>query len=306
MTTGKFDSEGFDLDALGGQRGNGGASLGGAVSGNDVVYEIGGGVSHSAPTATADDDIDDDPTAESERLKAEGNAFFLAGQYDDACDKYNEAIEACPGEPTGAELLRMKEEHEEKRREESYRRHREETDRRRGAATGAKDGENDEESGSDDEDLKGKELQEKFVPPRHPHGAKLAVYHCNRAACLLRMGRDEDAVSDCDISLMLNPVYVKAYLRRMSAQEKLEKTDLALEDAKAALALKNDTSTRKNVVRLEKIEAERLEKLKEETMGKLKDLGNSILGNFGLSLDNFKATQDPSTGSYNISFEQNK
>ena len=37
---------------------------------------------------------------------------------------------------------------------------------------------------------------------------------------------------------------------------------------------------------------------------KLKDLGNSILGNFGLSLDNFKTVKDPKTGSYNIQFEQ--
>jgi hypothetical protein len=39
-------------------------------------------------------------------------------------------------------------------------------------------------------------------------------------------------------------------------------------------------------------------------LGKLKDLGNSLLGNFGLSLDNFKTVQDPKTGSYNIQFEQ--
>lgn len=53
--------------------------------------------------------------------------------------------------------------------------------------------------------------------------------------------------------------------------------------------------------RLEKESQVRMEKLKEEALGKLKDLGNSILGNFGMSLDNFKTQQDPSTGSWNIS-----
>jgi hypothetical protein len=38
--------------------------------------------------------------------------------------------------------------------------------------------------------------------------------------------------------------------------------------------------------------------------GKLKELGNSLLGNFGMSLDNFKAVKDPSSGSYSISFQQ--
>jgi len=33
-------------------------------------------------------------------------------------------------------------------------------------------------------------------------------------------------------------------------------------------------------------------------------MGNSILGRFGMSLDNFKAEKDPITGSYNISFGQ--
>jgi hypothetical protein len=37
--------------------------------------------------------------------------------------------------------------------------------------------------------------------------------------------------------------------------------------------------------------------------GKLKDLGNSILGKFGLSLDNFNFAKDPATGSYSVNMK---
>ena len=37
--------------------------------------------------------------------------------------------------------------------------------------------------------------------------------------------------------------------------------------------------------------------------GKLKDLGNMVLGKFGMSVDNFKAVKDPATGSYSINYQ---
>ena len=41
----------------------------------------------------------------------------------------------------------------------------------------------------------------------------------------------------------------------------------------------------------------------DETVGKLKDLGNSFLGMFGLSTDNFKLNQGAG-GGYNIQFQK--
>lgn len=57
--------------------------------------------------------------------------------------------------------------------------------------------------------------------------------------------------------------------------------------------------------RVKAVVEERQEKMKAEMLDKLKGFGNTILGKFGLSTDNFQMVQDPTTGSYNINFTQN-
>jgi hypothetical protein len=65
-----------------------------------------------------------------------------------------------------------------------------------------------------------------------------------------------------------------------------------------------NAQARANVRMWEPVVAEQQEKMKEEMMGKLKDLGNSVLGHFGMSLDNFKMEKDPNSGGYSIKMQQ--
>uniref|UniRef100_A0A7S2HBJ7 Tetratricopeptide repeat protein 1 n=1 Tax=Helicotheca tamesis TaxID=374047 RepID=A0A7S2HBJ7_9STRA len=311
-TTPTFSSEGFDLDAIPDSSSSTNKEDG------EVIFEVGGGATTIPPpntkTATKEKDessVDNGPTAKSEEFKAQGNAEFKAGNYLDAYDYYTDAIEACPG-MSGDELLSLQEEFDEQQREKAHARHMLEQERRRRRSADERKaraaGESTASATDKDEEGEDKQKVETFQPPAHPHAKQLSIYHCNRAACLLHLReRDDEAISDCTIAILLNPSYTKALLRRMTAYENIDDTESALKDAQAAYKLEpTNANARKNVVRLEKLEQERMEKLKEETMGKLKDLGNSILGNFGLSLDNFNAVQDPNTGSYSISFDNNK
>lgn len=132
-----------------------------------------------------------------------------------------------------------------------------------------------------------------------------AVYFANRAACYSKVHEYDAVVEDCTSALGINPEYVKALLRRAQAREMLDQPTEALEDMRAVVRLDPEVKAASSAIpRLEAASNAKLEKQKEEMLGKLKDLGNSVLGRFGMSLDNFKAEKDPNTGSYNISFQQ--
>eukprot|EP00889_Picochlorum_renovo_P007268 jgi/Picre1/34298/NNA_001771.t1 len=126
------------------------------------------------------------------------------------------------------------------------------------------------------------------------------------AACQIALRDYESAANDCSDAIDLDPTYLKAYMRRATAFEHMEEYDRGLQDAKHILDSIDPSNAfaRAYVTRVTPLAEKKQEQLKEEMMSKLKDLGNSLLGNFGLSLDNFKAEQDPETGSYSVKFSQ--
>ncbi|PON99288.1 N-terminal acetyltransferase A, auxiliary subunit [Trema orientale] len=144
------------------------------------------------------------------------------------------------------------------------------------------------------------------LAPEIPSSVEIrSTCHSNRAICYLKLGKYEDTIKECTKALELNPAYLKALLRRGEAHEKLEHFEEAIADMKKILELDpSNDQARKSIRRLEPLAAEKREKMKEEMIGKLKEMGNSLLGRFGMSVDNFKAVKDPNTGSYSISFQR--
>lgn len=160
-------------------------------------------------------------------------------------------------------------------------------------------------SGRYDEALSQYELALKIASEVPSSEEVRSMCHANRAACFSKLGKYDDAIKESNKALELNPSYVKALIRRGEAHEKLEHYEEAIADMKKLIELdpSYEQATR-NIRRLEPLAAEKREKMKEEMIGKLKDMGNSILGRFGMSVDNFKAVKDPNTGSYSVSFQR--
>ncbi|KAI8109427.1 hypothetical protein M9434_000709 [Picochlorum sp. BPE23] len=201
---------------------------------------------------------------EAEVYREEGNRLFKEQNYIEALELYTKALEVAPVEP---------------RKKPSV------------AANNATD--NKEEEGESTES-------------HQDHRQKRSVYFANRAACQIALRDYESAANDCSDAIDLDPSYLKAYMRRAMAFEHMEEYDRGLQDAKHILDSIDPSNAfaRAYVTRVTPLAEKKQEQLKEEMMSKLKDLGNSLLGNFGLSLDNFKAEQDPETGSYSVKFSQ--
>lgn len=229
---------------------------------------------------------------QSENFKAVGNLYFKQKNFLDAYDSYTNAIESCPG-ITGKDILNLINKVAESNEEEKRKKPVVEISNKFNLKK--------------QKNIYCGNIDKNFTLPSHKFAHNLSIFHNNRAACLIHLDKFDEALTDCNIAVLLNPRNKKAIIRRMTVNEKTGCIAEALIDAKNAHALDPyDMYVQRNMTRLETLENIRLAKMKEETIVQLKNLGNNLLSNFGLSLDNFKAEQDPKTGSYNISFNQNR
>ncbi|KAF8528132.1 TPR-like protein [Hysterangium stoloniferum] len=136
-----------------------------------------------------------------------------------------------------------------------------------------------------------------------------SVLNGNIGACHVKLNEHKEAAEACGQALLDDPLYVKALHRRATCNDQLgtwSSLAAAEEDYKRLLELLPSNSPLLSQIRLAlQHVAPRREAAQKAEMGemmdKLKGLGNSILGNFGLSTDNFKFEPN-GQGGYSMNF----
>ncbi len=130
--------------------------------------------------------------------------------------------------------------------------------------------------------------------------AQKSVLLTNRATCYFHTQEWDRSIADATSSLAIDPQYWKALYRRGVAHEQKGELGSALEDLEQ---LPDGMVDAKRFSSLRQRRDAQLEKEKEEMMASLKSLGNSILGKFGMSTDDFKFEKNPETGAYSINMK---
>ncbi|GLB36342.1 putative tetratricopeptide repeat protein [Lyophyllum shimeji] len=223
-----------------------------------------------------------------EELKAEGNDYFRARQWDQALVAYRSGLGHLPKRSKGADVPHA-------------------------------DGDDSSEEAVIEPETKEHPPSKEGVagidgnrPSQEEQAecAKLrAVLNANIGACYVKLGDHKQAITACTQALIDDPQYVKALQRRASSNEAINSwTSLsaAQEDYNALLKLLPQTDsqwgeTERSLTLLKpRLEAAQKQET-AEMLDKLKGLGNSILGNFGLSTDNFKFEPN-GQGGYSINF----
>lgn len=136
-----------------------------------------------------------------------------------------------------------------------------------------------------------------------------AVINANIAACLIKLDDNKGVIDACTSALEDDPHYIKALQRRATASEKIDSWSSlarAQDDYKLLLELFPANSPEAPRIKraLQSLEPRVKAAQKRETdemVDKLKGLGNSLLGRFGLSTDNFKFEPN-GQGGYSMNF----
>jgi tetratricopeptide (TPR) repeat protein len=230
-----------------------------------------------APAAAEEEDEETRRCREAKEWKEKGNAHYVLKSFEKALECYASALETCPGSsepPAPPPDLADAEQGAESQAEviENGAAEAPPTVEETAAAVGAlsiakQDGEAQVEGEApppaDDRDPVAVAAAAAEAATNEKYAEQRAVLHCNAAACLQQLNRDEEAAGECSIALALSPRYVKCYMRRGQALEKLERWGEASKDMDAVLAMEPNSKLAKDrKARCDKLEAERLEKLK--------------------------------------------
>ena len=133
------------------------------------------------------------------------------------------------------------------------------------------------------------------------------ILNCNKGICFNKLYEYDKALNSFKEALKYNKDYSKALCNKMLLLNKKEEYLEAYEDFKRLKTL--DYNLWENYRNMENVLAYKAEiqkkKMTDEMLGKLKDVGNTILGKFGLSLNNFQMTPN-GQGGYSIQYNNNK
>ena len=136
---------------------------------------------------------------------------------------------------------------------------------------------------------------------------QLVILYCNQGICFNKLNDKDKALESFSSALKLNDKYAKALANRMLRYNAKGDYIEAYDDFKRLKEI--DQKLFSNYAHMEgdlcaKAEVKKKE-MTDEMLGKLKEMGNSILGNFGISLDNFKMIPN-GQGGYSIQYNNQK
>ena len=136
---------------------------------------------------------------------------------------------------------------------------------------------------------------------------QLVILYCNQGICFNKLNDKDKALESFSSALKFNDKYGKALANRMLLYNAKGDYIEAYDDFKRLKEI--DQKLFSNYAHMEgdlcaKAEVKKKE-MTDEMLGKLKEMGNSILGNFGISLDNFKMIPN-GQGGYSIQYNNQK